>query len=79
MWTGSLSVTGRDGLIEGVAKEDLEIIHTHIGELWDNLVAKRDEFLKEYSLAQRCAWEPPQQGRSKWKWHTALERRRERS
>ena len=79
MWTGSLSVTGRDGLIEGVAKEDLEIIHTHIGELWDNLVAKRDEFLKEYPLAQRCAWEPPQQGRSKWKWHTALERGRRRS
>ena len=78
-WTVSLSGAGRDGPIGAVAKEDLEIIQTHIDELWENLISGLGEFLKGYPLAQGCGWEPPPRGQLKWKWHAALGRRRKRN
>ncbi len=68
-----MSVAGRDGLIEDMAKRYLKILQAQIDGLWDNLIAKRGEILEKYPLAQRCAWEPPPRG--KWKW-AALERGR---
>ncbi len=66
-----MSVAGRDGLIEDMARRHLKILQAQINGLGDGLMAERQEFLKRYPLAQRCAWEPPPQG--KWKW-AALER-----
>ncbi len=61
-----MSATGRDGLIEDMAKRHLKILQAQIDGLWDNLIAKRGEFfakrgefLKKYPLAQWCAWKPP--------------------
>ncbi len=62
MWTGSMSVAGRDGLIEDMAKRHLRILQTQIDGLWDNLIAKRGEFLEKYPLARRGAWKPAARG-----------------
>ena len=74
MWTGSLSMIRRDGLIEDMAKRHLKILQAQIDGLWDNLIAK-EESLKEYPLAQRRAWKPPPRGKLKWN-GTALEQKR---
>ncbi len=62
-----MSAAGRDGLIEDMAKRHLRILQTQIDGLqWDNLIAKREESLEEYPLAQRRAWKPPRRGKLKW-------------
>ncbi len=70
-----MSVAGQDGLIEDMAKRHLRILQIQIDGLWDNLIAKRGEFLEKYPLAQRGAWKPARRGKLKWN-GTALERKR---